>query len=315
VGSTIDITMVLFRPDFEELRASLARLGALADEYRYLRVLISGTEDVAGAVRSLIAECGLSEVAIVEHRFDNLGFASGQNRLLEAAFQGGAEYGLVLNPDVSVDQNGIRSLAAAARSAGKRVLIGPTMRRRKDGVADDVIDTLGIAWTRSGRHYDAGAGERWSERSRFAIMPLGISGACLLVSVEAYSEIMTKCGEFFDDAFLAYREDAELGVRAGNLGINSVVVPSEKFCHTRSVRGYTRGNQLADLLGVRNRFLLRWKLGRSRPGSGGVAALRDLVVIGAALTVERRSLPGLKQAFAIRRYETNSRRVLSTTRE
>jgi GT2 family glycosyltransferase len=101
---------------------------------------------------------------------------------------------------------------------------------------------------------------------------------------------------------VAYREDAELAHRAALLGVPSFLVPAARGVHVRRLRGTGRGiDPQIDLLGVRNRFLIAAKYGRRRPGGTVGPWLRDAVVIGGVLLRERRSLPGLRDAWHLRR--------------
>lgn len=274
-----------------------------ANDVASVHILVSGTRTEFSAIESLTEELSRATKCFLHHRFDNLGFASGHNYLLENAFQFGADAVLVLNPDVVLQPGSLRRLAATTELQEQAILFGPTLSRVTElGVSTQTFDSAGIDWTRSGRHFDKFQGDHWKIRSGQQDVVSGVTGACLVVGRNSFDQIRSESGHFFDDLFLAYREDAELGIRANKLGIPSAVVHLEGFAHVRSVRGYARGNRLADLLGVRNRFLLRWSLGGFRPGNRLMAGARDGLVILASLLVERSSFPGLRDAFAIRRY-------------
>lgn len=299
----LSVTIVLFRPKSQDFRKTVESLLGNARDLTSVHILVSGTRQEFSAITSLTAELSRATECFVHHRFDNLGFASGHNFLLEQAFEFGAETVLVLNPDVVLQPRSLKSLSAAADLLHNPTLLGPTLSRAtEDGLPTETFDSAGIDWTNSGRHFDKLQGSRWKIDVGQRDIVSGVTGACLVVTRGSYDEIRRGSGYFFDDLFLAYREDAELGIRASSLGITSVVVHMDGFAHVRSVRGYARGNRLADLLGVRNRFLLRWSLGQLRPGNRVLAGARDALVIIAVLLVERSSLPGLRDAFAVRRY-------------
>jgi GT2 family glycosyltransferase len=299
-----DITLVLFHSRLDELEDTFASLAQVRAEFSRLWILVSGSNQSAAEVRAALARTGLDSHAVVQHRHDNLGFASGHNKLIRDAFTAGADSVLVLNPDVSIEPAALLKLAAIARRVGSESLYGPTLARRESRAgADEVFDSAGIGWSATARHFDMRQGARWVIQPEQVETVAGVTGACLFVPHDAYQRILERTGQFFDDAFLAYREDAELGVRAGLVGVRSHLVHISGFSHVRSVRGYQRGSVGADLLGVKNRFLIRWKLGKFRPGSVVGATARDLAVVLAVLVNERTSLPGLKQSFAIRRYE------------
>jgi GT2 family glycosyltransferase len=129
----------------------------------------------------------------------------------------------------------------------------------------------------------------------------GISGACLYVPASTYRTVTEASGEFFDEDFFAYREDAELAFRAQLLGIHSYLVPSARGRHCRQLRGTQRQVSVEiDRLGVRNRFLFASKYGLGRPGLAPLVLARDAVVILGVLLRERTSLPGLRDAWQLR---------------
>jgi GT2 family glycosyltransferase len=173
------------------------------------------------------------------------------------------------------------------------------------------VDTLGIRWTRAGRHLDAGQGDLLPSPAGRPYQVAGVSGACLYVTRAAHDRVVSATGEFFDEDFFAYREDAELGHRAALLGVTSYVVPSATGRHVRRLRGTERGiDPDIDRLGVRNRLLLAFKYGARRPGWPLLAFARDAVVVVAAFTTERSSLPGVVEAWRLRPVMRAKRRRL-----
>jgi GT2 family glycosyltransferase len=123
----------------------------------------------------------------------------------------------------------------------------------------------------------------------------------MLVGRNAYERLVAATGEFFDESFVAYREDAELGLRANRLGVECWLVPAARGLHVRRQRGTARGIDVhIDRLGVRNRFLIAFKHGRSRPGFLPLVLARDALVIAGVLVRERSSISGLKDAWRLR---------------
>ncbi|MDX1583923.1 MAG: glycosyltransferase family 2 protein, partial [Thermoanaerobaculia bacterium] len=102
-------------------------------------------------------------------------------------------------------------------------------------------------------------------------------------------------GVVFDTEFFTYREDADLAWRARLFGWTSYCVPSAEGTHVRTVTPEKRGelSSVVNYHGVKNRFLLRLKnpgphlFLRTLPRT----LVRDLVVLGATMTVERTSFP------------------------
>jgi GT2 family glycosyltransferase len=104
-------------------------------------------------------------------------------------------------------------------------------------------------------------------------------------------------GEYFDEDFFAYREDADLAWRAQLLGWKAVYTPFAVATHRRLVLPERRRSlsPTINMHSVKNRFLLRLKnqtltefLALFFP-----SVLRDLTVVGYVFLFEWSSLPGL----------------------
>jgi GT2 family glycosyltransferase len=223
--------------------------------------------------------------------------------VLQEQFAAGADALLVANADLVLRPDAVAAMAALSARLGDRVLVGPFLSLADPLGADEgLIDTTGIVWSRSGRHFDAQQGEPVAMAPTGPRSVAGVSGACLYVPRLAYEQIVAGSGEFFDELFVAYREDAELGFRAGLLGVASWVEPLARGSHARGTRGTSRaGSAAVNRLGVQNRFLIAFKYGTRRPGGWLQPWLRDLVVVGGVLVRERESLPGLRRALGLRR--------------
>jgi GT2 family glycosyltransferase len=220
---------------------------------------------------------------------------------------------LALNPDVVLLPGFIEQLVEAARIDGR---VGTVCGRLTRG---GFIDTAGIYFTPSMRHFDRGSGEPDDGRFRRMEYVFGASAAAALYRREMIADV-SESGDFFDPDFFAYREDADVAWRAHLLGWRCLYVPEAAGCHVRSVRPGPRSAVPAvlNMHSVKNRFLLRIK-----NATGGVywrfwapATLRDLLVVGGCLLWEWRSLPAfwhivrcLPRALRRRRWIMRRRRV------
>jgi len=158
--------------------------------------------------------------------------------------------------------------------------------------------------TRTGRHLDMTVG-RTSEI-------FGPSGAAAMFRASYLRDVAID-GEVLDEDFFAYREDADLAWRGQLFGWSSRCVSDAVAYHVRRVTPEVRRKlpPVVNMHSVKNRFLLRIK------NEGLYLALRnapfelarDLVVIVAALTVERTSLPAFAWLWK------NRRRMLAKRRE
>jgi GT2 family glycosyltransferase len=291
-------SLVLYHADLEELRVSLAALR----EWPHGPLLVhlnDASDDVdAHAVRQLLP------AATVTWSRENRGFAGGHNALLATAFAAGADAVVVHNPDLVMEPGAVEALVLAAEANTAPCLLGPLLElaEPRSFRGEARIDTEGIVWTRSSRHLDASQGEPLASAAVGSPRRVaGISGACLFVSQAAYDAVLKATGEFFDEEFLAYREDAELAFRSALVGVPSFLVPAARGRHARGSRGTERGRSaLVDWLGVRNRFLMAAKYGRHRPGGLVLPLARDLVVVAGVLLRERTSLSALRDAWRLR---------------
>lgn len=235
----------------------------------------------------------------------NTGFAAAHNRL---ARTWPADYILFLNPDTILEPEFIEELVGAldanpeAGSAAGKLF-------RMDG---KTLDSTGIVMTRNQRHLDRGAGER--DEGQYAVPGevFGPSGAAALYRY-ACLERVAVVGQFFDEDFFAYREDADLAWRCRLMGWRSLYVPSARGRHARRVTPERRSTLPPNINrhSVKNRFLLRinnitgalywrdlWPITR-----------RDLAVVGYVLAREWSSIRGL--AYPIRHLS----RLLAKRRE
>jgi len=245
-----------------------------------------------GAVTTLIESPG------------NTGFAGGQNRAIAATT---ADWVLALNPDVVLDPAFLAEFAARAdrpapgdrspsEPRGLGTLCGKLLRLGPDGapVVPPRIDSTGIVFTRSFRHLDRGSEE--PDDGRYAIEEpvFGATAAAALYRRAMIDDVSVE-GEFFDEAFFAYREDADVAWRAQLLGWDCLYVPTALGYHVRRVLPERRADVPAMLNrhSVKNRFLMRVKNADAavwrRCALHGLA--RDAAVVGGCLVGEWSSLP------------------------
>jgi GT2 family glycosyltransferase len=219
----------------------------------------------------------------------NSGFAKAHNDLMRAY---PAEYVLVLNPDAILQPEFLERLLSAlearpdAASATGKLL-------RMDG---KTLDSTGIVMLRNQRHLDRGADAVDSGQFDKPEDVFGPSGAAALYRMKALHDVAID-GQFFDEDFFAYREDADLAWRCRLLGWNSIYVPSAVALHRRRVTPERR-SQLSALINyhsVKNRFLLRINnMTRSLYVRDFVyISFRDAAVVGYVLAWEWTSIGAL----------------------
>ena len=173
--------------------------------------------------------------------------------------------------------------------------------------------------TSSGRHFDRGAGEPDDGRYSRPAWVFGGTGAATLYRRAALDDVAYPDGQILAESFFAYREDAELAWRLQWRNWRCLYAPDAVAVHGRGFQPEAgrRGHETINRLSVRNRFLLRihcadwgWHL-RCFPWW----KLRDLLVIGGCLTIERSSLPALAEVWRGRSDALTRRRWVLSRRK
>ena len=276
----------------------------------------------------------------------NRGFSAAVNQGIRIA---SGEFVLLLNPDAFLEPRYVATLVDAfSETSDAFGMATGKLLQAETGL----VDSMGIRMTRSGRHLDIGQGTRewgvgsgvWeslhvdsgldvpsrqeSEHSTArsdARLPnpdtreevFGVSGASAMYRMSFIRDV-TIGGEFLDEDFFAFREDADVAWRGQLFGWRALYVPAAVAHHVRSVTPEKRSSLSAaiNMHGVKNRFLLRLKneglylVLRNAP----FELARDLVVIAAALTIERSSLPALSWLWKNRRRIMEKRRAIQSRR-
>ncbi len=243
---------------------------------------------------------------------ENIGFAAAQNQAIAAS---NGEWVLTLNPDVLLLPGFIEVLANAGSLDPKAgTICGKllTMTAGFDFPEEPLVDSTGIYFTPNLRHLDRGSLQVDRGHFRNFEYVFGATAAAALYRREMIDDIAIG-GEFFDDDFFAYREDADVAWRAQLMGWKCLYVPYAKGYHVRKA---LPGNRRAlpaeiNMHSVKNRFLLRiknmtWPLYWRNFLS---ITFRDLIVIACCLIWEHTSLRAFPFLFA------NWSRVLEKRRE
>jgi len=277
----VSVNIVTFN-SAADIAACLTSLQSQTFKDFEIRVLDNASADASvESVRRFNVEIIASSV--------NTGFSKGHNTLIRNSR---SDYILVLNPDTVLRPDFIREMVAAleARSdAGSAS--GKLLRMDKT-----TIDSTGIVMLRNQRHLDRGAGDPDIGQFDRPEDIFGPSGAAAMYRRAALESCAVN-GEYFDEDFFAYREDADLAWRMQLFGWTSIFVPSAVAQHRRVVTPERRG-QLSPIINyhsVKNRFLLRINnmSGAMYRRSLWPVTLRDCMVVGYVLVREWSSIPAL----------------------
>ena len=312
-SSTVSVTIVTHNC---ELFLARCLESVFAQDWRPLEVIVVDNDSRDGT-RSILA--AYQDRLQVMLNSENLGFSAGQNQAIR---QAAGDWILALNPDVMLAPNFVSCLVQGGdidprigTVCGKLLRATPSLE-----IPDKrLIDSAGIYFTPSFRHFDRGSnlpdGEEYSQPA----FVFGSTGAAALYRRQLIEDA-TIDGEFFDQDFFLYREDADVAWRAQLLGWRCLYLPEAVGYHVRRVFPGRR-RSLPDLINrqsVENRFLMRIKnvtlplyLRNFLP-----VTVRDIGVVLYCLLAERGSLGafaslvrGWRRTMAKRRIIQQRRRV------
>ena len=224
---------------------------------------------------------------------ENIGFAAAQNQAISLSR---GEWVLTLNPDVLLLPNFIQALVDAGQMdkrigavCGKLLAILATF----DLPDKPLVDSTGIYFTPMLRHLDRGSQEVDNGHYLNHEYVFGATAAAALYRRSMIDDVAIQ-GEFFDEEFFVYREDADVAWRAQLLGWRCMYTPHARGYHVRNV---LPGNRRAlpsviNMHSVKNRFLMRLKnmTGDLYWRNWWAITTRDLVVLGCCLVREHSSL-------------------------
>jgi GT2 family glycosyltransferase len=241
----------------------------------------------------------------------NTGFCKAHNELVRRF---PSEYVLLLNPDTILDPSFIGKLVLAldarpeAASASGKLL-------RMDGMT---IDSTGIIMLREQRHLDRGADQPDTGQFDTPEEIFGPSGAAAIYRRTALDDTAVG-GQYLDEDFFAYREDADLAWRCRLFGWISIYVPSAVARHRRRVTPERRHELPKEINyhSVKNRFLLRINnmTGQLYRRDFWPVTRRDLAVVGFVLIREWSSIPALFYIVRNFRRLLQKRRLIQTKRK
>ncbi len=333
--------IVLYNSDLGVVRRAVAKL-IHQEEFRLgenLQLLVSDNASRTDPIPT-IRDNGPSVftgLQFYRHQ-NNLGFCGGHNFGVKRFLESGDPFLLILNPDVALEPTTLATLVERLLEDQEAAIACPKLLRANSNLEPLVpwkIDCCGMLVNRSLRHFDRGAEEPAEGNFARDEYVFGASGACMLIRREAvldlllegekhegdlarvYPELHASRAErsaLFDEAFFAYREDAELAWRAQYLGWRCRYVGDAIGYHIRVVTPERRSRlpRMLNRLGVRNRFLLQLNLADSIPLSVRIRGVywRNFLVLIAVILKEWSSLPALLEVWKLRHRALERRKIL-----
>lgn len=216
------VTAIVLNWCDEEATAACLR-SLLKSDYSTLKLLLvdnGSPDDSFEGLRASFPEIEFLQTG------ENLGYTGGNNRGIERALRGNADYLLILNNDIVVDPCAVSKLVDVAENSDKDI----------GGVVPKILyyDDPDRIWYAGGEfspmlglglHWGEGTLDR-SDNSEGIRNVTFMTGACFLISAEALREL-----KGFDDDFFAYVEDAELSLRMAKAGYKMCYEPEARVLH------------------------------------------------------------------------------------
>ena len=203
----------------------------LAQRYSLKEVIVVDNVSTDGTLD--ILDQFADRIRIVNNE-ENVGFAAAQN---QAIHMSSGEWILTLNPDVLLMPNFIQSLVDAGnRDSQIGTVCGKllAMMATFDLPEKPLVDSTGIYFNPMLRHLDRGSRDVDNGDYLNFEYVFGATAAAALYRREMIDDISID-GEFFDNDFFVYREDADVAWRAQIYGWKTLYTPHARGYHVRSV--------------------------------------------------------------------------------
>ncbi|MCI0353110.1 MAG: glycosyltransferase [Acidobacteriales bacterium] len=314
VGTTEELVSVLITT-FNSAATLAACLESVhAQNHSPLEIIIVDNAS-SDATRELLRSAPAGTRVIMNPQ--NVGFAAAQNQAIQAAR---GVWLLSLNPDVLLHTDFVSRLVAAGRNEPQvGTMCGKLLRwqPRSPMPKTNILDSTGMYFQRNLRHLDRGSGELDRGQYQRAEYVFGATGAAALYRRAMVEDVAIE-GEFFDEEFFAYREDADLAWRAQLFAWKCLYIPEAVGWHQRRVTPERR-SQLPLVINwhsVKNRFLMRIK-NISLPLYARLfvaVTLRDSMVAGYALLRNWRLLSALLHPIRRWSHLMRKRRLIQARR-
>lgn len=265
-----------------------------------------------------VAICESNGVEVLKLK-SNQGFCGGQNEGVKAFLNSNAKYLCFMNPDVLINGDTWEKIFKSLHKNPSAAAITPKLIRAKEDLTPfnpNNIDAAGMILTSSLRHFDRGSEEVDNGQFEHTEYVFGGTGAFLILRKEAVKGLLLpnidekalrrvipelEIGDrpqLFDEAFFAFREDADLAWRMKGTRLQFLYDPSIQAFHVRKVTPERRSSLPDELnaASVRNRFLLQinnWSFSDGLLSIFCGLILRNIIVVVAVFIKEQSSLKGL----------------------
>jgi GT2 family glycosyltransferase len=320
------ISIVTFNNEKHILR-TLNSLCEQTNQNFTLNIIDNNSQDrTCSLIREFINRNDLKFEVRFESLTVNLGFAAGQNRSVYSFLHSPRfDWICFLNPDLRLRPDAIEKFFNKCQD-NSNYIVTPKLLRADDNlqpIEPILIDAAGMSLTTSIRHLDRGS--NGADIFHIDEIVFGGTGACLFISKMICNKLIISGLKYesdkylvypqldfesekrellFDEAFFAYREDADLCWRASLLDIKTKFIPEIIGFHKRSVLPTKRKEYASTInaISVLNRFLLQinnYRFNNSISSLLNGVIVRNIIVIFGALFIEYKSFVYLKNLFKL----------------
>ncbi len=224
----------------------------LAQSYKNIEIIITDNDSADGSAEFIKKE--YPNITVIENSI-NTGYAKAHNEFMRASK---GEFLLFLNADIVLDNFFIEKMVNAIEKDKRTGMVqGKLYRMQAKGQAQKTLDSAGIILCKNRRNLDEGFGRKDSGQYSSERNIFGASGAALFCRRDMLEDIKIN-GEYFDEDFFAYREEADLAWRAQLAGWKCIYVPQAVAYHYRAYSPDRRIIMPKNLrrLQYRNRYLM-----------------------------------------------------------
>ncbi len=196
------------------------------------------------------------QVKIIDPGY-NIGFSKGHNDYFAKS---DSEFFQLVNPDLIMSPDYVEKMLKAFDDPNVGAATGKLLRYDFDAMkALDIIDTTGVAYSRSGRGWDRGQHEVDKGQYDNKTAVISVSGAGPMYRKSALEQVKNVRDdgtfEYYDADFHSYWEDVDLGLRMTNIGLNCVFVPNAVAWHGRAASSSPGGyKKIFSFIGFHNKI-------------------------------------------------------------
>lgn len=261
------ITIIVVTYNSEKFLPDLFRSLA-AQTLKDFRIIAVDNHSFDGSVK-FIRE-NYPRVSVLENR-QNLGFCKGNNQGIKLSK---SEYIMLCNPDIVMTPDFVEKLYKKISTDSSIGCIGGKLLKYVDpesGLTNEakmnIIDSTGLQAFKSCRFIDRGESDDDRGQYNKEEEVIGFSGAMVLFRRTLLDDIAVE-GEYLDEDFIAYKDDADLAWRLQFRGHKALYYPDAVAFHRRAISrrtglgrkatmiNRTQKPKWANRMSYRNHFLL-----------------------------------------------------------